>query len=169
MKGVPQSSVLGPLLFNIFINDLFFLVEETEICNYADDTTIYVCGQEQGQIVSSLENDAQKISKWFFDNSMKLNPDKCHILIFRGRNTDVSVYIGDTMLTESIEEELLGVTLDKNIDFKSHVNAICQKAEQQLHALARIAGYVNVEELRLMMNTFVMSQFSYCPLIWMLH
>ena len=45
VKGVPQGSVLGPLLFNIFLNDLFFLVKETDICNYADDTTIYVCGQ----------------------------------------------------------------------------------------------------------------------------
>ena len=85
IKGVPQGSVLGPLLFNIFLHDLFFLVEEIEICNYADDTTIYVCGQELEQIVSSLENDAQRISKWFFDNSMKLNPDKCHLLISGGK------------------------------------------------------------------------------------
>ena len=60
VKGAPQGSVLGPLLFNMFLNDLFFLVEETEICSYADDTTIYVCGQELKQVVTSLENDAQR-------------------------------------------------------------------------------------------------------------
>ena len=54
------------------------------ICNYADDTTIYVCGQELEHIVSSLENDSQRISQWFFDNSMKLNPGKCHLLISGG-------------------------------------------------------------------------------------
>ena len=64
-----------------------------------------------------LENNAQRISKWFFDNSMKLNPDKCHLLIFGGNNTDVSVRIGETMVTKLIEENLLGVTLDKNLDF----------------------------------------------------
>jgi len=76
-----------------------------------------MCCQELEQVVSSLENDASRISKWFFDNSMKLNPDKCHLLIFGGNNTDVSVHIGETVVTESIEEKLLGVTLDKNLDF----------------------------------------------------
>ena len=169
IKGVPQGSVLGPLLFNVFINDLFFLVEETDICNYADDTTIYVCGHEPEHIVSSLETDAQKLSKWFLDNSMKLNPDKFHLLIFGEKNTDVSVHIGATTITESVEEKLLGVTLDKKLDFKNHVNTLCKKAGQKLHALARISNYVDVEKLRVMMNAFVVSQFSYCPLVWMFH
>ena len=60
MKGVSQGSALGPLLFNVFINDIFLLVEETETCNYADDTTIYMCGHELENFVSSFETDAQK-------------------------------------------------------------------------------------------------------------
>ena len=86
IKGVPQGSDLGPLLFNVVMNYLFLLVKETEICNYADDTTIYVFGHELEHMVSSLETDAQKLSKWIFDNSMKLNPEKFHLLIF-GRKT----------------------------------------------------------------------------------
>ena len=70
IKGVPKGSVLGPLLLYVFINEFFFLVEETEICNYADDTTIYVCDHKLEYIASSLETDAQKPSKWFLDNSM---------------------------------------------------------------------------------------------------
>ena len=73
------------------------------------------------------------------------------------------------MVIESVDEKLLGVTLDENLDFKSHVNAICKKVGPKLHALARISSYMNVEKLRIMMNTFVMSQFSYCTLIWMFH
>ena len=92
---------------------------------------------------------------------MKLNPDKCHLLIFGGNNTDVSVHIGETVVTESVEEKLLGVALDKNLDFKSHINAIYKTAGQKLHALARISSYMNVEKLRIMMNAFAMSQFSY--------
>ena len=61
---------------------------------------------------------------------MKLNPDKCNLLIFGGENTDVSVHIGETRVTGSVEEKLLGVILDKNLDFKSHVNAICKKLDR---------------------------------------
>ena len=100
---------------------------------------------------------------------MKLNPDEYHLLIFGGSNTDVSVHNGETVVTESVEGKLLSVTLDKNLDFKSHVNAICKKAWQKLRALARISSSKNVEKLRIMMNTFVMSQFSYFTLIWRFH
>ena len=88
---------------------------------------------------------------------------------FRGENTDASVHIGESVVTESVKEKLLGVTLDKKIDFTSHVNAICKKAGKKLHTLARISGYMNIEKLRIMVNTSVMSQFCYCTLIWMFH
>ena len=105
-------------------------MEETEICNYADDTTIYVCDHELEHIVSSLETDAQKLSKWFLDYSMKLNPDKCHLLIVREKNTDVSVHIGATIRTKSVEEKLLGVMLDKHLDFKNHVTHFVKKLDR---------------------------------------
>ena len=67
------------------------------------------CGSNLNHIVSSLEKDAQKLSKSFPDNNMKLNPDKCHLLIFGEKNTEVSVQIGATSITESVEEKLLGI------------------------------------------------------------
>ena len=73
--GVPQGFVLEPLLFNICLNDFFLFLEETEVCNYADDTTIYTCGPNVENIVAKLENDALAISEWFPNNRMKLNED----------------------------------------------------------------------------------------------
>ena len=79
--GVPQASVLGPLLFNIYINDFFYLVKDTEVCNYADDTTIFVCGTELDPILKSVEKDVSLLSSWFANNYMKMNGDKSHLLM----------------------------------------------------------------------------------------
>ncbi len=167
--GVPQGSVLGPLLFNIYINDIFLLMNGTEICNYADDTTIYSCGYDIRNIIIKLEQDANHLATWFPENYMKLNEDKCHFILF-GTNEKVNIHIGEAQIEESDEEKLLGIDLDKKLSFKKHVRTLCKKASQKLHALlTRISVYMEPDKLKLLMKTFVMSQFSYCPLVWMFH
>ena len=68
MIGAPQGSVLGPLLFNIYLNDLFMFVKDAQICNYADDTTIYACDSNIEGVIATLESDAVKIAEWFPNN-----------------------------------------------------------------------------------------------------
>ena len=165
--GVPQGSVLGPLLFNIYLNDLFMFVNDAEICNYADDTTIYACDNNIEGIIETLESDALKIAEWFPNNCMKLNEDKCHLMIFGDKSNNISLNIGSVRIKESKEEKLLGVILDKTLCSKQQVKSICKKAGQKLHALSRISHFLDTEQLKRIMRAFILSQFNYCPLVWM--
>ena len=91
------------------------------------------------------------------------------MLTFGTIQSNVQVKIGEAIVEESSEEKLLGVILDKKLNFKSHISNLCKKASQKLHALARVSTFMDPGQLRLLMNSFINAQFSYFPLIWLFH
>ena len=165
--GVPQGSILGPLLFNIFLCDLFFIMSKTEFASYADDNTPYNSGQNIDNVIRTLENDSVRLLKWFSNNQMKANKDKCHLLL---RNKEkVTIKIGETEIKSSNCEKLLGIKIDNNLTFNEHLNHIIEKASRKTNALSRVAPYMNESKKRILMNSFFWSQFSYFPLVWIFH
>ena len=165
--GVPQGSILGPLLFNIFICDLFLFVTDTDIASYADDNTPYVSAHEPQEVINKLESISANMFKWFKHNGMKANADKCHLLLSAQKG--LAANIGEVLIKSSDSEKLLGVTIDNKLNFEKHINNLCDKASQKLNALARMSSYMDLPKRRLIMKAFINSQFGYCPLIWMNH
>ena len=98
---------------------------------------------------------------------MKSNNDKCHLLI--SSPDYVTIKIGSEVINNDKNVKLLGVTIDNKLNFSEHVSQLCKKASIKLHALARVSKYMSMNKLRIIMKSFIESQFGYCPLIWMFH
>ena len=159
---------MGPLLFNIYINDIFYFVREDRITNYADDTTPYTIKKNYSELVDALHLDSHTLLDWFSINYFKLNPDKCKLLI-SCKQDDLSIDIeGKSIICEKTVK-LLGIKIDNKLTFNEHISSIFKRASLKLHALARISLFMDKQKLRILLKAFIESQFSYCPLIWMFH
>ena len=91
LYGVPQGSILGPLLLNIFINDIFFFIDKTKLTSYADDNIAYCTEKTLELLMATIEKETNTVLKWFRDNEMKSNDDKCHLIIANHDNHTINV------------------------------------------------------------------------------
>ena len=162
--GVPQGSILGPLFFNIHICDLFYIMRKWPTARYADDTTPYTGGKNTQEVITSLENCALVLFKWFENNLMKANSDKSHLLL--RSSTSSTANINGDIIKNSESEKFLGVTIDYKLNFEEYLSKVCDKASQKLNALALISLYMNINQRKRTMRAFISSQFLYCSLVW---
>ena len=168
LKGVPQGSILGPLLFNVFINDIFYFVKQGVLYNYADDNTLSFIHKDIDVLKKVLEDESSILIQWFSNNLMKANPTKFQgICLGKTAHNSITSFIIDS--TEIKCEDcvtLLGINIDFMLKFDDHVSEICKKASRQLAVLKRIGRFLTKQGKLAIYNSFIVSNFNYCPLAW---
>ena len=166
--GVPQGSVLGPLLFLIFLNDLNSLSPNLEVITFADDASIFMSNASLTALESQMNKELSNIHTWFECNMLKLNLQKTGFQLFsKTKNiTELRLTINDTPISKLEEVKFLGVLVDSNLSFKPHIHKLSLKLAQLSGVIRGTKQLLSKSQLTLLYNALIFPHLTYCCLIW---
>ena len=161
--GVPQGSILGPLLFTIFINDLPLIVDENKMKLFADDSSLMNAAENFDQLVAESKEDLKKIDNWCKLNLVEINWSKTKIMILTNRKlkNDIEFKFNNNEIEHVKTFKLLGVTLDYKLNFKQHINNVCLAANRRLYSIKKIFFLPFLVKVQFF-KSFILPVFDYC-------
>ena len=147
----------------MYINDIFLFSQNFNMANYAADCSPYEFSGTIEEVILKIQNDSSSLMKRYETNYLKPNPDKWHLLL-SDKGYDHTIKIGIEIIPNSKEEKILGDYFENKLNFNTHLRKPCKKVSQKIHALARLSNLMSIIQRKIIMNAFINSQFSYCPL-----
>ena len=167
-RGVSQGSILGPLLFILFVNDLLDGFDEGLVCQYVDDTSLLVAGRSFSNLSRICTQSATQMAQWCTNNSLKLNTEKTGLLVFAKRENQESplVILNHKSVPIADSVRFLGVTLDSHLTWEQHISQLNSKLNSACAIIRRLKNVVSLHCLRVYYLAHVQSLLNYGICFW---
>ena len=167
--GVPQGSVLGPLLFLIYMNDLPSCITHAKVILFADDTTLYTSSENINTLYHNINIDLLNLVEWFRSNKLALNSSKTHYMIFTRQKVDFNqqlVKIESSIIERKNTCKFLGLLIDDKLNWSEHITYIRSKISRSLYAMNRLKHVVSSRYLKTLYDSLVHSYITYGIVLW---
>ena len=165
--GVPQGSILGPLLFIIYINDMCKVSDLLRFIIFADDTNIFCLDNDPVLLVEKLNRELIKLTNWFRVNKLSLNVAKSNFMVFGKKSTNISdIKLNGVTLEKVLSTKFLGVHIDYRFRWYTHIQTVQRKVARVLGVMYKIKHIVDKKVLIMIYNTLILPYLSYCSEIW---
>ena len=169
--GVPQGSILGPLLFLMFINDLPLHIKvKTDL--YADDATVYEISKSKQEIERKLQLAIKDLARWCKQNGMIINTEKTKVMLITTRqrrsiiNEDLNLSLNNIQLLTVSNEKVLGVQIDNNLSWGEHVRKVTKKMSSNIWLLSKVKNYLSNEHRVMYYKSYIQPRLDYANIVW---
>ena len=167
--GVPQGSILGPLLFLLYINDLSTVSNVLFSILFADDSNMFIIGKNINEMCNKMNIALKEIEEWLYSNKLSLNVLKTNYMIFTTKNKvvdDIGLFMCNTAIHRVYVTKFLGVQIDAKLTFKNHIEYTCKKLSKCVAILAKTRKKLKKSCLITLYYSFAYPHFTYCNQVW---